>query len=163
MAVHEARTIANEFIRRGVSAGRPLTPMQLIKLVYLAHGWMLALFNRPLIKEPIEAWRYGPVIRNLYAELRYFGNQPVTEELLPAFDDDSLDREEAHIVNEVFQKYGRASGIALSNWTHLAQSPWDQTWRSQGQNAVIPNELMASYFRRLADDARSAAAARAAQ
>ncbi|MGD9882424.1 MAG: Panacea domain-containing protein, partial [Reyranella sp.] len=120
-------------------------------------------FNRPLIKEPIEAWRYGPVIRNLYAELRYFGNQPVTEELLQAFDDDSLDREEAHIVNEVFQKYGRASGIALSNWTHLAQSPWDQTWRSQGQNAVIPNELMASYFRRLADDARSAAAARAAQ
>ena len=30
--------------------------------VYFAHG-LIALTGRPLIREPIEAWDYGPVVR----------------------------------------------------------------------------------------------------
>ena len=38
------------------------TVMHILKLTYLAHGWMLGFHKRPLIKEPIEALIYGPVI-----------------------------------------------------------------------------------------------------
>ena len=36
--------------------------MQVLKLVYYCHAWMLGLYGRPLIRQPIEAWRYGPVV-----------------------------------------------------------------------------------------------------
>ena len=36
--------------------------MHAIKLVYLCHGWMLGIYGRSLIGEPVEAWRYGPVV-----------------------------------------------------------------------------------------------------
>ena len=41
---------------------KPTTPMGIVKLVYLAHGWQLGWDGEPLINEPVEAWTYGPVI-----------------------------------------------------------------------------------------------------
>ena len=42
------------------------TPMHVIKLVYLAHGWMLGFTSRALINEAVEAWTYGPVVPSTY-------------------------------------------------------------------------------------------------
>ncbi len=38
-----------------------LTPMHLLRLVYISHGWMLAIYGRSLFHESVEAWKYGPV------------------------------------------------------------------------------------------------------
>lgn len=54
-----------------------LTPMQLIKLVYVAHGLMLGAFGRPLLDEPVEAWQYGPVVPSVYHALKSFRSSPV--------------------------------------------------------------------------------------
>ncbi|WP_131993555.1 type II toxin-antitoxin system antitoxin SocA domain-containing protein [Dokdonella fugitiva] len=40
--------------------------MQLLKLVYLCHAWTLGLLGRPLLREEVQAWRYGPVFPALY-------------------------------------------------------------------------------------------------
>ena len=40
---HDSRAIANQLIRRAHEAGRDITPMQTIKLVYYCHAWMLGL------------------------------------------------------------------------------------------------------------------------
>jgi antitoxin SocA-like protein len=77
MAV-QARVVANEFIRLAEADGRALTPLQVIKLAYIAHGWMLALYQRPLISDSIEAWKYGPVIPTLYHALKKYGAGSVT-------------------------------------------------------------------------------------
>ena len=34
---HDARSIANRLIDAGCAAGKPLTPLQIIKLVYFCH------------------------------------------------------------------------------------------------------------------------------
>ena len=65
-----ARAVANEFIHLAKADGRSLTPLQLIKLTYIAHGWMLTLYGRPLIVDEVEAWKYGPVIPDLYQATR---------------------------------------------------------------------------------------------
>ena len=59
---HDSRSVANELIRRAHEASRDITVMQVMKLVYYCHVWMLAIHHRPLLNEAIEAWHYGPAI-----------------------------------------------------------------------------------------------------
>ena len=42
------------------------TPMHVLKLVYLCHGWCLGFTGEALINEPVEAWTYGPVVPTVY-------------------------------------------------------------------------------------------------
>src|SRR5437867_1299935 len=76
---YDAETVANEFLRAAWQSGRTLTNMQLQKLVYIAHGYTLAMTHDPLIRQSVEAWRYGPVIRDLYRALQKYGAGQVTE------------------------------------------------------------------------------------
>lgn len=55
---HDARAVANYMLAVAEKKGMTLTPMQVLKLVYLAHGWSLAWFGRPLIRDDVEAWDY---------------------------------------------------------------------------------------------------------
>lgn len=50
------RAVANYFIEKSIESGNSVSPLQLIKLVYIAHGWTLALYKRPLINETVEVW-----------------------------------------------------------------------------------------------------------
>jgi len=44
--MHSSITIANQLIKLAEAEGKTLTPMQLIKLVYLCHAWMLGLYGQ---------------------------------------------------------------------------------------------------------------------
>ena len=72
-------TVANEFISLAKKDGYYFTPMQLLKLVYIAHGWMFGFFNEPLIDDDIEAWKYGPVIPNLYQAIKNYGSRQIED------------------------------------------------------------------------------------
>src|SRR5438552_18215648 len=78
---YDPKAIANFFIETAAAEGKKLTPLQLIKLVYFAHGWYLGLTGEPLIDEPPEAWRYGPVIPSLYHALKDYGNGAITSKI----------------------------------------------------------------------------------
>ena len=147
MESYSAVTVAQRYINLAAEAKKTLTPMQLIKLVYLAHGWMLAAIGRPLLEESVEAWEYGPVLRSLYEKVKTFRSQPVVGPLCEDCDD--IDSEADDIINQVFGLYGHLDGISLSSLTHQADTPWDVTWRSLGKNGVISNDLIESHFRGL--------------
>lgn len=51
-------------------AGDAITQLKLQKLMYIAQGIHLALYDKPLLKEEIEAWQHGPVVRELYNEFK---------------------------------------------------------------------------------------------
>src|SRR5204863_6873805 len=78
---YDPKSIANYFIDLAIAEGKQVTPLQLIKLVYIAHGWHLGLTGQPLINEPPEAWQYGPVIPSLYHALKIHGNDAVTHKI----------------------------------------------------------------------------------
>ena len=150
-----ARAVANEFIRLAREDGRALTPLQIIKLVYIAHGWMLALHQRPLINDRIEAWKYGPVIPSLYHDLKRYGGGSVKAPLstflrmrsLPELDEDETD-----VVSQVYKAYGKQTGIQLSSLTHRHGTPWADTWKPDFLGLAISNDLIADHYRQLAND-----------
>ena len=119
---YTALDIANAFIRMGLRDGRPVDPMKVQKLVYLAHGFNLALLDKPLIRERIEAWPYGPVVPTLYYALKHYRSQSITEEIgTPA----NLDSTTHGLLSQVWEKYGRRNAIDLSVLTHEQGYAWD--------------------------------------
>lgn len=154
-----ARAIANEFIRLAKETNRLLTPLQILKLCYIAHGWMLALYQRPLIADKIEAWKFGPVIPELYHSMKKYGSGYVTSPITNVFgltNDGSLDSQQSDLLKQVFRIYGERTGIQLSQITHEPNTPWSITWDSEGQNSEISNDLIAEHYRRLMNERRSA-------
>lgn len=63
---YSAKAVANYFLAQYGKHG--LNPLKLQKLVYIAHGWNLAVRNQPLVDNELpEAWEYGPVFASLPA------------------------------------------------------------------------------------------------
>lgn len=143
---HDAREIANWFI----IYGDLLNPMQIIKLVYMSHGWMLGLQDRPLFRQNAAAWRYGPTIPDLFHELKIYGNLPV-ENPIKGVVEQTLDDIEVDIIQQVNELYGGFSGVRLSRITHVDGSPWHQIWTKYKRNAIIPNGVIKEYYRNLAE------------
>lgn len=148
-AGHDSRFVANKLIGMAINAGDPLTPLQIIKLVYFCHGWMLGLYGRPLVSDYVEAWRYGPVHRNVYRALKRYGDTPV-ERTIAGISEESFDDEEEDLIQQVYDAYGSLSGIRLSRLTHASGTPWDTIWRTVGCNSVIPDDLIEDHYEQIA-------------
>ena len=60
---HDSVAVANQFILIANKHGNPIrSATKLSKLIYIAHGYYLALRGKSLIKDGIEAWAYGPIV-----------------------------------------------------------------------------------------------------
>lgn len=143
--------VANRFIERSLANNDPLTPMQLLKLVYIAHGWMLGLHSRPLINERVEAWQYGPVIPGLYSYVRDYRGAPIGRKISSIFPKGDLDPEEESVVDQVYDAYKRFTGMQLSRMTHADGTPWALTYEPGSFGKVIPVDLIEDHYRRLAE------------
>lgn len=147
--------IANYFIRKAAEAGVPLTPMKLIKLVYIAHGWYLALAGKPLLREPIEAWKYGPVIESLYHAFKRYGNTSLP--LSAATDAVITDNEHndiTRLLDKVWEKYSRLTAAQLSTITHQPETPWSQVYNPNGLNIIIPDDIIRKHYQDKLDAGR---------
>lgn len=121
-----------------------VTPMQLLKLVYIAHGYMLGKHGRPLLDESVQAWEYGPVVPSVYQAIKSYKSAPV--ERVPSAPAHAFDAEEAAIIESVAKAYGKHSGVVLSAATHKPGTPWQQTWGQWGKNSAISNDLIEAFY-----------------
>lgn len=146
--MYDARSVANEFLRQ--AGDHRLSNMKLQKLVYIAHGYSLAILHKPLIKQCVEAWKYGPVVADLYHALRQYKAGNVTEpiNILPA---EQLSETDRALVSSVLNAYGRFSGTQLSTMTHKEGTPWREVFQPNAffNNDVIPDPLIKEHYIRL--------------
>ncbi|MEL7688413.1 type II toxin-antitoxin system antitoxin SocA domain-containing protein [Citromicrobium bathyomarinum] len=146
-----ALAIANRILDSAQERGISLTNMQLIKLIYISHGWSLALLGKPLVDEQPQAWQHGPVYRTVYHAFRESGSRPVGEKALHPFSGTEwvadLEEDEQAIVDQVVEAYGRHHAFSLSARTHQVGTPWHQVWNDgRGKYRPIPNDLIKSHF-----------------
>jgi uncharacterized phage-associated protein len=149
--LYSANEVANTFIGLAEVEGRALTNMKLQKLVYLAHGYHLGFLgeDRPLIRDEVRAWKWGPVIVSLYERLMIYGAAPcfrARNTLGDVFPEMPKGTYERGLVQSMWEAYKDFTASKLSQMTHEKDSPWDKIWKIQPY-AGIPTELIASYFR----------------
>jgi uncharacterized phage-associated protein len=121
-----------------------ISHMKLQKLVYFCQGFSLALLEKPLFTEPIEAWEHGPVCTKLYHLLKGYGASPITSITDP--EKIALDENEKLLVRMVYNTYGQYSAAKLRKITH-EEGPWKETILS----SPISQKAMTDYFDSLID------------
>jgi uncharacterized phage-associated protein len=152
-------SVANYFIEKSLNSGIELTPMKIIKMVYIAHGWHLAIKGEPLINEAVEAWKFGPVIPSVYRNFRSYRDGQITK-MAQIFNEDNLispqvESEDTRVfLQSVWDAYSQYSGWQLSAITHEKDTPWFKIWNDNGGHqvigAIIPNDVIHSHYSDLA-------------
>jgi uncharacterized phage-associated protein len=118
----------------------PMTAMKLQKLIYYSQAWSIVWDDDALFPEEIEAWKNGPVVRELWESHR--GQFRV--EKIANGDFGNLSEDNSDTIDEVMKFYGDKSAQWLSDLTHL-EDPWKNAW-ADGANSVITKEVLSEYY-----------------
>lgn len=133
--IHNAIDIANYFINNSLISD--LSNMKLQKLLYYSQGLCLVLIGKPLFQEDIEAWEYGPVIRDIYTQFKEYGSDSIPRRQ----SDKKLDQQVEVILDATINTFGKLSTLELSDLSHN-ETPWKTTIR----NKAIDLGEIKSYF-----------------
>jgi len=100
-----------------------MTHKKLQKLCYYAQAWHLALLDKPLFNEKIEAWIHGPVIPDLYQKYKKYGYESIKKQSINLKE---IDKELYSFIKNIYDYYGEFDGDQLENITHQ-EDPWMET------------------------------------
>lgn len=150
--MYQANTIAQYFINKYGDVGN-ITPMKLIKLVYIAHGWYLGFTDKQLISESPEAWKYGPVIPSVYDKYKSYRNQniyPTTKNVFNL----GINAKDQLFLDKIWTTYGKENGLQLSNRTHQPGTPWSIVWNklinsNEFYTLQIDNDLIRNHYKHI--------------
>ena len=156
---YSASTIANYFIERCTAEHvTGMTQMKIQKLVYLAQGFSLALFNADILGgEDVAAWKHGPVIPSLYHSLKSYGNSVVNELITETYEEfdgggavipkiDSGDDETRATLDIIWRLYKNKTAAELRNLTHEKNTPWALSYCDGERNTVIPRYRIKGFY-----------------
>ena len=158
---YRAAHIANFILDKAEEEGiQDISILKLLKLVYIFFGWVIVIHPRTeLFSDPIEAWKYGPVVPSLYYELRRFGKGRIEERatLYDPYDDlevkiptkeDITDLELLETLETLWGSYKDAPAEHLIALTHQQGTPWWNTFDGT-PNKRIPTKLIRDYYAHL--------------
>lgn len=150
---YTASHVANYFLGRAKAERRKITHLKLQKLVYVAYGWCWEFLGGQLFRDRIEAWKYGPVVPNLYHEFKHCGWMPIRQwSAHYDFDERQFlirevqpDGQVARVLHQVWEAYKEFSGRQLRDMTHSPGTPWDETYEPD-RNLPVPDDLIRQHF-----------------
>ena len=153
---HSSRDVANYILEQADAKGIKLTLMQLLKLLYIAHGWSLVLTDTPLLDNQPQAWQYGPVYPHVYKAFSKAGANPIPSHMRatdrttgavcwPA----NMSAQHVLLVDDIIASYGKKHAFELSNITHKPQTPWAITFEKSGPYKEIAESLMLDHYSQL--------------
>ena len=164
---YKSQAIANLLIDVAKKHGQTLDQMKLQKLVYISHGWNLAISGSPLINDQIQAWQYGPVIPVLYDEFKNCGRSPIMDYATDIEIDSStlsvllkpifIKKNDSHtrdLIQKIWEVYGDLTGPQLSNLTHMPETPWDEVYKTNPRSE-ISNDLIRNHFVKLSNQSHA--------
>ncbi len=142
--------LSNYIVYEAYQRGKHITQLKLQKILYYVQGKYLALYRSPLFPEDIEAWAYGPVVREVY--VKYVSNgalplKPDGKELMP-----NLSQQEKDCVDSVLDEKLAFSASALVGMTH-SETPWLEH-AEEVKNGAKPTITIDRIYRFFTEDRR---------
>ena len=129
-------------------SGYTKTSLQIQKLAYIAHGYMLGIHGVPLVRDQVQAWKLGPVFPEIYWKFKRWKFNPIGTSASPA----PFTTMQQDVMENVFASYGRFCGYYLSDITHEnsdGKTPWTQCYVEGAKYTPIPDDITEEYYRQL--------------
>ncbi len=130
MNASELGQIITHFINQ---KGDTISHKKLQKLIYYVEAWNLVHLKNPIVDENFEAWVHGPVIPELYHELKEFGfnNLHIVNDEFDSVDQEidaiiaknNISEDQLELIYSVLNKYGSLNSLELELLTHN-EAPW---------------------------------------
>lgn len=122
-----------------------LTNLKLQKLLYFSHAFFSVANdqNEGLIDENFQAWRYGPVIPEVYYRFNSFGQSDITLDSDLEFNE--LTQVQRDVISNVWVSLRDTDAFDLVEISHAPNSPWARVF-AEGRNNVINQEDIILYF-----------------
>lgn len=142
---NDARAVANEVIRLAHAKPTRITNLEVQKLIYFAHGFMLALERKPLFWQNVIAWPKGPVVIDVYEALKIYGRDPILEPIImPGLI--APDENSSRVIKLAYDRMSKHTPGRLIRISHDPNGPWFKVYNERGMNQVIDTELIRHYF-----------------
>ena len=127
-----------------LSGNNDLTNLKLQKMLYFAQvEYMKTHGGEVLFPDDIEAWQYGPVVKNVYEMLKHCQSYVISEFDVDLALIDDLSESEINFLDAFCDKYLKYSAWELVGKTHKAGSSWDRIYcGGKGNHEVIPISMM---------------------
>lgn len=137
----------------GVKAHKPLSPLEIQKMLYFLEGLHLALVDAPLFDENFQAWKFGPALPSVYRRLKRFGDGPVSPAIIDTKAESTLSDSVLGLIRLVYDVFSKFDGPSLVGLTHLPGTPWALLRKEKGipkgmnSDEPIDIEIIADWFK----------------
>jgi len=152
----DVRAIANLVLEIAHERDVDVTNMALNKIVFFVHSDFLVESGAPLVGAKIEAWKHGPVFREIYHEFKSWNDEPIrgkakrvnphTGEVEEATADFG---NQEKCIRDLIDRYVQFSAAYLRALSHRTGGPWHVVWGHDGEinpGMSISNQLIIDHY-----------------
>lgn len=155
----DARGLSNLILDSFDSEHYEISNLKINKILYFMHGFYHARFGKKLIRNHIEAWDNGPVVRVVFDAFKQNGRRPISNRAIVY--DYVLDREnvaralerppeERDYLLKIAQYYVKFTAGQLVELTHQPGTPWFRARQLNDDQARfrnrIPDDWISNFF-----------------
>lgn len=142
---YSAMEIADYVVDRCAEQRQPVSNLQLQKILYYIQLNFFLMFDKCAFSDDIQAWRHGPVVKEVYYKYNIFGRHKI----IPRVKQSEVNRfsnNDRDLIDRVTDACIQLNPWELVERSHTAGGPWDQSFTGS-LNTVIPKEMMRTYVR----------------
>lgn len=125
-----------------------ITHMKLQKIYYFTYGTLLTYYNKDITSHSFQAWPYGPVLPNLYRELKKNQDTRINELIEYQKEVFAYDKGDIFdVIKQTVNKLRYYNAWQLSEMTHAIEGPWFKVVKTKGYKQDIDPNLIKIYFK----------------
>lgn len=127
-----------------------ITNLSLQKLLYYLEGFAQVLLGERLFHNRCEAWKLGPVYRDIYEKYKVFGKEQIIIDKINIADE--FDETHRKVVDYVLKHFAIYNGFTLKEFTHV-EAPWMDAHAGYSEDEIceeiISHESIKDYFEKV--------------
>lgn len=130
--MYNALDIAKYVINYCNEKQKPISNLKLQKILYFLWIDYFKATQQYLFSNEIYAWKFGPVVPDVYYEFCAYGGLPIEKNFSI-----TLEAKDKLIVDNIIDKYSKLSAFQLVEKTHQSNTAWYKTFNEIGQKEII--------------------------
>lgn len=142
----KALDVADIVLDYCASIGKPISHLQLHKVLYFLQIFYYINKKEFLIDEDFEAWPYGPVIRKVYFKYAIYGGNNIIISRQSNDNMESFPKDYEIPIHNFIKQLIDKKPYELVQISHKKESPWYKVYNNgEGDGEIINKELLKEY------------------